>query len=156
MPEIPAGFDFEDLARRGCDLAPPEVRDRIRVRQAERERAEATRIDLVGHFSRLVARRDGLRVDRAWTAPVRMRIEQGPDCEILRFLAGSTGDGGHPLDESFVLDRDLARGVAGLSGKPRPERVQVRTGLPGRRDACWVDPVDVEAYLREHRPDLFA
>ena len=34
-------------------------------------------------------------------------------------------------------------------------RLYICGGTPDNYDACWVEPSEIEAYLRERRPNLF-
>jgi hypothetical protein len=143
MPDKAPDFDFSDFL------------DPLRASAHPRDPEDAARrrIEVVGHFVRFRPlppgpyRQGDLRVEATWSAPLTMRVERWESCEVLRF-SGQPG-----VEEAYEIDADFAQG---LSGEERfPQRLYVCSGMPGVRNDCWVDVVEVAAYLREHRPHLF-
>lgn len=173
--------DFARLREEQWARMTPEQQERVRAREAEEARHEATAADIVATFERLEVkkpapppiRRPGTsmfsapkprrpqnegsyetEVTKTWEKTIRVRIEEreGRDGTPGEIIRFIGGTTGY---EAYELDeRFCAMLVDPEENRARP-RFYICAGTAGRYDACRVETADVEAYLRERRPHLF-
>lgn len=165
--------DFKALHERWIADMTPEQRARYDERQAREARFNETLAPIEAHFERSELRRTFTPVsflpgrgpgrtsvkmeavvETEWTRTIHMRIEEkdnedGTKREIISFKEAVTGF------EAYRLDEDFVRVLTDPEELRQRPRFYICAGTAGRWDACWVDPADVEAYLRERRPALF-